>query len=84
ELVTGIDLAAWQIRIAAGEALDFGQDDIQFKGHAVEARINAEDPTEDFRPVPGTLSKFSFDLDAGPGKLRLDTHLKDGETVPPH
>jgi acetyl-CoA carboxylase biotin carboxylase subunit len=84
ELVTGIDLAAWQIRIAAGEALDIGQDDIQFKGHAVEARINAEDPSQDFRPVPGTLSKFSFDLDAGPGKLRLDTHLKDGETVPPH
>ena len=84
ELVTGIDLAAWQIRIAAGEALDFTQADIEFRGHAVEARINAEDPTEDFRPSPGTLTKFAFDLKAGPGKLRLDTHLKQGETVPPH
>ncbi len=84
EMVTGIDLAAWQIRIAAGEPLDFRQSDIRFRGHAVEARINAEDPTQNFRPAPGTLSKFSFDLNAGPGKLRLDTHLKQGETVPPH
>ena len=84
ELVTGVDIAAWQIRIAAGQSIDFDQDDIAFRGHSVEARINAENCEADFRPTPGRLSRFHFDLDAGPGRLRLDTHLAEGDEVPPH
>jgi acetyl-CoA carboxylase, biotin carboxylase subunit len=81
ELVTGIDLVREQIRIAAGEKLRFTQNDIVQRGTAIECRINAEDPAADFRPCPGTITKWR--PPGGPG-VRLDTHVAAGYRVPPN
>ena len=80
EAITGIDLIRAQIRIAAGMALPFTQADIRFFGHAIECRINAEDPNT-FMPRPGTIE--SFHAPGGPG-IRVDSHIYDGYTVPPN
>ena len=80
ELVTGIDIVKAQLRIAAGEALPFTQDDVRLHGHAVECRINAEHPAT-FRPSPGTISQFQ--PPGGPG-IRLDSHIYSGYEVPPY
>jgi acetyl-CoA carboxylase biotin carboxylase subunit len=79
ELVTGIDLAQAQLRIAAGEGLP-GTGRAGLRGHAIEFRINAEDPLHDFRPAPGTVTRFRPPL--GPG-VRVDTHVVDGYVIPP-
>jgi acetyl-CoA carboxylase biotin carboxylase subunit len=81
EAVTGVDLIRAQILVAAGEKLPFTQKDVKFEGHAIECRINAEDPYNDFRPSPGTLQ--TFHLPGGPG-VRVDTHCYSGYTVPPN
>jgi acetyl-CoA carboxylase, biotin carboxylase subunit len=80
EMLTGIDLVATQIRIAAGEPLGFNQADVTFTGHAIEFRINAEDPSEDFRPGAGVVERYH--APGGPG-IRFDTHLYAGYEVPP-
>ena len=80
EMVTGIDLVQQQIRVAAGEKLGFRQKDIEVRGHAIECRINAEDPYR-FTPSPGKIT--SYHPPGGPG-IRVDTHVYAGYTVPPH
>src|SRR6202043_1929896 len=81
ELVTGVDLIREQIRIAAGEPLRYRQEDIQLRGAAIEVRINAEDPDNDFRPCPGLIE--TWQPPGGPG-VRLDTHVVAGYRVPPN
>jgi acetyl-CoA carboxylase biotin carboxylase subunit len=80
ELITGVDLIQEQIRVAAGEKLSYTQDDIVVRGHAIECRINAEDP-ESFMPCPGTID--GFHAPGGPG-IRVDSHIYDGYKVPPN
>ncbi len=79
EMVTGLDLVKWQIRIATGEKLPFSQDDIKPTGAAIECRINAEDPAAKFRPSPGTITVWR---PPGGFGVRLDTHACAGYTVP--
>lgn len=81
ELITGIDLVAEQLRIASGEPLRFTQDQIRVNGHAIEARINAEDSEHGFRPSVGTVDTLLFP--GGPG-VRVDSHLYAGYTIPEH
>ncbi len=86
EAITGVDIVHEQIRIAANERLGLAQKDVSFSGHAIECRLNAEDPDDNFRPSPGTITRF----DVPPG-VRLDTHISldgsapgDGVTIPPY
>ncbi len=81
ELVTGVDLVRQQIRIAAGLSLGFAQEDIHLTGHAIECRVNAEDPAADFRPCPGIASFVHFPGGMG---VRIDSGLYSGYTLPPY
>ena len=80
EMITGVDIVKEQLAVAGGGKLGFTQDDIKITGHAIECRINAEDP-DNFMPSPGNIKKLHWP--GGPG-VRLDTHIYAGYTVPPH
>ncbi len=81
EMVTGIDIIKEQIKIAAGEKLSFGQDDVQLRGHSIEIRINAEDPKFDFRPSPGKIELLH--VPSGHG-IRFDSFIYAGYQIPPY
>jgi len=80
EMVTGVDIVKEQLRIAAGEPLSFTQEDVVIRGHAIECRLNAEDPVT-FMPCPGTIDLFH--MPGGPG-VRCETHIYNGYKVPPY
>ena len=81
EMVTGIDLVKEQIKLAAGEKLSFDSEDILLRGHAIELRINAENPEKDFMPCPGKVTQFV--VPGGPG-IRVESHIYSGYTIPPY
>ena len=81
EMVTGVDLVQWQLRIAGGEALSIEQDEIRVTGHAIECRINAEDAGHGFRPSPGTITRWRPPQGEG---IRLDSHMGEGAVIPPY
>jgi len=80
EMITGVDIVRTMILVASGEPLPFKQRDIKIRGHAIECRINAEDPDRNFAPFPGKITRF--DPPGGPG-VRMDTHCVAGYVVPP-
>jgi acetyl-CoA carboxylase biotin carboxylase subunit len=80
EAVTGLDLIAEQIAVASGAGLSFAQSDIRFQGHAMECRVNAEDPANDFAPSPGVARTVIWPSGEG---IRVDTHIASGSRVPP-
>ncbi len=81
EMITGVDLVKLQIRVAAGEEIPFKQRDVKIRGHAMECRINAEDPERNFAPCPGPIDRF---VPAGGPGVRMDTHVEAGYRVPPN
>jgi acetyl-CoA carboxylase biotin carboxylase subunit len=81
EMVYGVDIVQEQIRVAAGEPLAFRQKELHPVGHAIEVRVNAEDPDAGFAPAAGTLTRLEFP--GGPG-VRVDTHMFSGATIPPY
>ena len=81
EMITGLDLFAEQIRVAGGEKLSLTQDQVNLRGHAIECRINAEDPDRDFRPAPGRISGYL--PPGGPG-VRMDSHVYTDYQIPPY
>jgi acetyl-CoA carboxylase biotin carboxylase subunit len=81
EMITGVDIVQMSIRIAAGEKIPYAQEDIKIRGHAIECRINAEDPAHNFRPSAGKIE--TWHPPGGPG-VRMDTHVVAGYVVPPN
>jgi len=78
EMISGLDLIREQIRVAAGEQLGYDQDDIEFRGYAIEGRVNAEDPGDNFRPAPGTITKYREPSGLG---VRIDSAAYEGYTI---
>lgn len=81
EMITGVDIVKESIRVAAGEPLSWEQKDIKIHGHAIECRLNAEDPDKNFMPQPGTIE--TWELAGGPG-VRIESHVRTGYTIPPN
>ena len=81
EVVTGIDLVKWQLRVAAGEEITFSQDDVDGRGTAIEFRLNAEDPSDDFSPMPGTLETYRPPRGIG---VRVDDGVDQGDAISPY
>ncbi|MDP7008832.1 MAG: acetyl-CoA carboxylase biotin carboxylase subunit [Phycisphaerales bacterium] len=81
EMITGVDIVKESIRVAAGEQLSWQQNEVQLLGHAIECRINAEDPDQNFMPQPGLIE--TWQLPGGPG-VRLESHVRSGYRIPPH
>jgi acetyl-CoA carboxylase, biotin carboxylase subunit len=81
ELITGVDLVQAQIRVARGESLPFTQEEVRFRGHAIEIRLTAEDPEKDFRPSAGRLNRMVFPGGYG---VRIDSHVYAGYAIPPY
>jgi len=85
ELVTGCDLVVQQLRIAANQSLEMSQDDVRLDGHAIELRINAEDPDHGFRPDPGRIDAFRPPAPGvGAATVRWDSAIESGYRIPPH
>jgi acetyl-CoA carboxylase, biotin carboxylase subunit len=84
EMLTGVDIVQEQFTIAANRRLRLAQLDVRARGHAIECRINAEDPAQNFKPSPGKITRFDIPLDRGPGRVRIDTHVEAGYEVPPY
>ncbi len=82
ELVTGLDLVKEQIRIAANARLSWKQEQIRLSGHAIECRINAEDPSAGFRPSPGLVTRFEPPSEVVGARVRVDTHVRSGYRIP--
>jgi 3-methylcrotonyl-CoA carboxylase alpha subunit len=82
EFITGLDLVEWQLRVAAGEPLPLRQEQLAIRGHAIEARIYAEDPARDFLPSIGTLEYLS--TPAGSAQVRIDTGVRQGDAITPY
>ncbi len=84
EMVTGVDLVEWQLRVAAGEKMPLSQDEIRLSGHAFEARVYAEDPTRDFLPAIGTLHHLRFPASGTEGSsIRIETGVRQGDAISP-
>lgn len=83
EMRSGVDLVREQLRVAAGHPLSLEQEQIELEGHAIECRINAEDPRAGFRPAPGTITRWALP-DIRDGAVRVDTHVSTGYRIPPH
>jgi 3-methylcrotonyl-CoA carboxylase alpha subunit len=83
EMVTGLDLVEWQLRVAAGEPLPLGENRLGLRGHAIEARVYAEDPARDFLPAVGTLAHLRQPRDV-PGRVRVDTGVVQGDQITPN
>ncbi|MCH2141150.1 MAG: acetyl-CoA carboxylase biotin carboxylase subunit [Phycisphaerales bacterium] len=81
ELITGVDIVKESIRVAAGERLSISQDDVALRGHAIECRVNAEDPDRGFMPQPGLVEEFNIPGGFG---VRVDTHVRPGYRIPPN
>ncbi len=81
EMITGVDIVREQLRVAAGKPLSFTQDDVAVDGHSIECRINAEDPARGFLPTPGTVSTWVAPQGHG---IRVDTHIRQGDVIPPY
>ena len=80
EFITGFDIVELMIKVAGGKKLDFKQESVKFRGHAIECRINAEDPENNFFPSPGVVKKITV---PSANEIRFDTFLTDGAEVPP-